>query len=199
MNAFDKHASTKKTPAKKASAKIAATGISDEIRQAVDLVVDNKAKIKALKAELDIAEAAIIGHVFPQMDEEARKNNYCKSFTVEGTTAEKTVTVTHGDKWSVPKDPAVHEELKKLLAKKFNEFMKMKRTVNLTDKAMNDDNLIGKFVEVAEELGYTVPEAFTIIDELVCEKGMDEKQFTLPKAKLAAFRTLVKQYKATVK
>lgn len=197
VNPFDAFATAKPAAKKSASAKIAAD-MTPEVQTAVDLVIKNKAAIKALKAELEQAELEIIEHVYPQQEKHARDGNYCKSFTVTGTNG-AVATVTTGDKWSVPKDTGVWDALKKLLAKQFDKFMHMVRTVSLTEKAMNDTKLINDFVAVAVEHGYEVTEAFTIVDQLACQKGMDETQFTLPKAKLAEFRSLVKQYKATIK
>lgn len=197
-NAFDAFATAKPKAKKSSSLKIAATGLTDEHKLAADLVMANKAKIKQLKAEQDIAERALIDHVYPQQEELARKGTYCKSFTVEGTDG-TLLTITTADKWSVSKDANAQEELRKLLDKQFDKYMRMKRTVKLTEDAQEDKKLIEGFIAVAEKHGYTVPEVFEIIDELACQKGMDEDQFGLPKAKLAVFRTICKQYKATVK
>jgi len=197
LGGFDKFASTKK-PAKKASNKIAAKDITPDIKKAVDAVVNIKAKMKALKAEQDKSGLQIIEHVFPQQEAEAREGNYCKSFTVEGT--DTTLTYTTIDKFSVPKEEAVQEEIRKLLGQKlFDKFFRMFRTVTFTEDAMQNEELVNDMIAVVEKHELTVPEVFTITDELATVKGMDEKQFELPKAKLAALRTLIKQYKATLK
>lgn len=196
-NAFDAFASGKKPASKKASNKIAAKNVTGEIKTAVDLVINHKAKIKALKAEQDQAGTLIIEHVYPQQEVLARENNYCKSFTVEGNVG--TLTYTTIDKFSVPKENEVHEEIRKLLGKQFDTFFSMHRTVTFTEDAMQNKKLVNDMVAVAQKHGLEVPEVFTIVDELTAVKSMDEKQFDLPKAKLAALRTLIKQYKATLK
>ena len=196
-NAFDAFASTS-GPAKSASKKIAVEGITPELKEQVDLIIGNKAKIKALKATQNQAELALMEHVFPQQEAHARAGNFCKSFTIVGT-GDNSLTITWPDKWSVPKEPEVHTGIKGLLGKLFDNLFKMVRKVTLTDKAMNDGDLINDFVAVAKERGYEVPEAFTITDALICAKDMDQKQFDLPKAKLATLRTMIKQTKATIK
>jgi len=196
-NAFDAFASKKPAASKKASNKIAATDLTAEVKTAVDQVIAIKAKMKALKAEQEGHEITIIDHVFPQQEKHAREGNYSKSFTVKGD--DGTVTYTTQDKFSVPKDEAVHEEIEKLLGKAFNDYFRMFRTVKFTEDAMQDAKLVNALVAVAQEHGYDVPDVFQITDELATVKGMDEKQFELPKAKLAALRTLIKQYKATIK
>lgn len=197
-NAFDAFAKTTAPTKKSASKKIAAIGVSEDVRNAVDTVISAKAKIKALKANLEEAEATVIGHVYPQQEAHARDGNYCKSFTVDGND-NSLVTVTTADKFSVPKEEAVHEELKKLLGKQFNIYLETRRKVEFTEDAMQDKGLINDMVAVAQKHGYEVPDVFSIVDSLATVEGTDENQFNLPKAKLAAFRTMVKQYKATVK
>lgn len=196
-NAFDAFAGKSK-PNKTASKKIAARDITPEIAAAVDTAIKEKAKAKMHEAEQKKAEVLIIEHVFPQQEAEARDGNYCKSFTIEGAES-ASLTYTTIDKFSVPKDNDVEAELRKLLSKDFDKFFRTLRTVKLSEDAMQDEKLVNDLVAVAKEHGYEVPDVFTITDELATIKGMDEKQFNLPKAKLAALRTLIKQYRATIK
>lgn len=116
---------------------------------------------------------------------------------VEGNDGALTYTTT--DRFSVPKKENVQAEIKKLLGTKFDKYFHTRRTVTFKEDAMQDKDLINDMVTVAQEHNYKVPDVFNIIDELTTRKGMDEKQFQLPKAKLAALRTLIKQYKTTLK
>lgn len=194
-DAFDAFAG-KKTPAKKTSPKIPAE-VTEDVRNAVDLAINNKAQIKLLDAETKKAELVIIEHVYPQQESAAREGNYCKSFTVEGN--DGALTYTTIDKFSVPKEQEVEDEIRKLLGKDFDKYFRMLRTVKFTEKAMQDKALVNDMVAVAQEHDYEVPDVFSIVDELATMKGLDESQFNLPKAKLAALRTLIKQYKASLK
>lgn len=194
-NAFDAFAG-KKTPTKKTSPKIPAK-VTDEIKDCVDLTIANKAQVKLLDVETKKAELTIIEHVFPQQEIAAREGNYCKSFTVEGN--DGAVTYTTIDKFSVPKEDDVEAEIRKLLGKDFDTYFRTARTVKFTDEAMQDKSLVNDMVAVAQEHDYNVPDVFSIVDELATVKGMDESQFNLPKAKLAALRTLIKQYKASLR
>lgn len=196
-DAFDAFAKPKATAKKAASNKIAAKDVTAEIKTAVDIVINNKAKIKALKADQDEAGILIIDHVYPQQENLARENMYCKTFSVEGNVG--TLFYTTIDKFVVPKEENVQNEIRKLLGKQFDDYFRMFRTVTFTEDAMQDKKLVNDMVAVAQKHGYAVPEVFTIVDELATVKNMDEKQFELPKAKLAALRTLIKQYKATLK
>lgn len=194
-NAFDAFAG-KKTPAKKTSQKIPAK-VTNEIKKCVDLTITNKAQIKRLDVETKKAELTIIEHVYPQQETAAREGNYCKSFTVEGN--DGAVTYTTVDKFSVPKEDNVEAEIRQLLGKDFDTYFRTVRTVQFTEEAMQDKGLINDMVAVAQEHKYNVPDVFSIVDELATMKGMDESQFNLPKAKLTALRTLIKQYKASLK
>jgi len=194
-NAFDAFAG-KKTPAKKTSPKIAAI-VTDEIKGAVDLTIKNKAQVKLIEADTKRAELVIIEHVYPQQEVTAREGNYCKSFTVEGD--DGTLTYTTIDKFSVPKEQEVEDEIHKLLGKDFDKYFRTLRTVKVSEDAMQDKKLVNDLVAVAQKHDYEVTDVFTITDELATRKGMDEDQFNLPKAKLAALRTLIKQYKASLK
>lgn len=197
VNAFDAFAKPAAPAKKSASKKIAASNITPEVAKAVDAIIETKAKIKALKAEEEQAEITIVEHVFPQQESEARNGNYCKSFTVQGN--EGVVTYTTQDKFSVPKEEDIQEEIRSLLGKEFDKYFRMFRTVTFKDEAMQDAELVNDLVAVAKEHGYDVTDVFTIVDSLATVKDMDEKQFELPKAKLATLRTLIKQYKATIK
>ncbi len=196
-NAFDAFAG-KSTAKKSSSKKIAATDLTKEVKEAVDMAINEKAQVKMHEALQKKAEVLIIDHVFPQQEKEARGNNYCKSFTVEGNEG-ASLTYTTIDKFSVPKEDDVEEEIRKLLGKDFDRYFRTLRTVKVSEDAMQNEKLVNDLVAVAQEHGYEVPDVFTITDQLATIKGMDEKQFNLPKAKLAALRTLIKQYRATVK
>ncbi len=198
-NALDAFATKTKTSKTKKAVKIPAK-VTIKIKRAVDTVREKKAEIKRLLIEQAEAEQTIIDHVLPQQEVEARDGNFAKSFTVIGT--DDTVaplTVTWPDKFSVPKEEDIHEEIRKILAKKFDDYMEKKRTVTFTPEAMKNNSLLKALIKTVVEEGLEVPNVFKIVDELKTIKGMDEKQFELPVTKLASLREHVSQAKPAIK
>lgn len=184
------------TASKSAASKIAAA-VNPKIKQTVDRVIELKAKIKQLEADESQAEQTIIEHVQPQQELQARQGNFSKSFLVEGQTGSLTYIVT--DKFSVPKDEEVHEELKKMLGQKFDEFFEYKRTVALNEKVQENTTLVNKIIKACETAGISLAEAFNVTDVLVSKKDLDKRQYELDANTLATFKSLVKQYKPSLK
>jgi len=198
-NALDAFASTPTKASKKKATKIEAK-VTIKIKRAVDTVLEKKAAIKKLLIEQAEAEMTIIDHVLPQQEAEAREGNFAKSFTVMGTNADLApLTVTWPDKFSVPKDEKVHEEIRKILAKKFDEYMEKVRTVTFTEEAMKNNKLLKALINTVVAEGMEVKDVFKIEDILKTIKGTDEKQFELPVAKLAALREFIVQAKPALK
>jgi len=198
-NALDAFASTEKSSTKKKNPKIAAA-VTIKIKRAVSTVILKKAEIKKLQIELAEAEKIVIDHVAPQQEVQARDGNFAKSFTVMSTDEQlQPLTITWPDKFSVPKDEKIHAEIRKILAKKFDEYIVKKRTVTFTPEAMKNNGLLKALITTVVEEGLEVPDVFKIVDELKTIKGMDEKQFELPVSKLALLKELITQTKPAIK
>jgi len=192
---FAKIASPGKKSAK-ASNKIAAA-VTGKIKKAVDTVINLKAKIKQLKADLDVTEQTIIEHVFPQQETQARQGNYSKSFHVEGDTG--SLTYVTQDKFSIEKSEEVYDAIRQLLGGDFDTYMREVRTITLLPKVQDNAVLINKIVKAVTDAGISIEDAFEVKDVLVNQKGLDEKQYEMDANLLAEFRTLVRQYKAALK
>ena len=193
---FGKIAKKNGTASKSAANKIAAA-VTPKIKQTVDRVINLKAQIKQLEADESQAEQTIIDHVMPQQELQARQGNFSKSFFVEGASTSLTYTTT--DKFSIPKDEDVHEEIKKLLGPKFEEFFEYKRTVALNPKVQENTPLVNKIIKACETAGVSMAEAFDVTDVLVSKKDLDKRQYELDANTLAIFKSMVKQYKPSLK
>lgn len=195
-NPFDSIAKKNGTAGKKAASKIAAS-VTTKIKKTVDTIINHKAKIKQIKAELDIAEQTVIEHVQPQQEAQARSGNYSKSFYVEGEKG--SLTYTTQDKFTIAKDEEVHNAIENLLGKDFDNFVQYKRTITLLPKVQDNAALINKIVKAITDAGIDLEEAFEVKDVLVTQPDVDKKQYELPASKLTEFQTLVKQYKPALK
>ena len=187
---------TKTGTTKKAASKIAAA-VTKKIKDSVDKVIDLKAKIKSLKADQDVAEQLIIDHVRPQQDSQARAGNYSKSFFVEG--AKGSLTYTTQDKFTIEKSDDVHEALSEMLGDRFDEYLKYVRTITLKPAVQENATLINKIIKACTTAGISIEDAFEVKDVLVTQKDLDVKQYEMEAAELEEFRTLVRQYKASLK
>ncbi len=192
---FAKIAKKDGTSSKK-STKIAAS-VTKKVKDAVEEVIEIKAQIKALKAKQDLAEQIIIEHVQPQQDAQARAGNYSKSFFVEGHKG--SLVYTSSDKYSIDKNAEVYEAIEEFLGDNFDSFMKYVRTVALKPKVAENTTLVNKIIKACENAGISIDEAFDVKDVLVTLKDTDSKQFELSVDDLEQFRTLVRQYKASLK
>jgi hypothetical protein len=195
MNAFDKIAQKAPASPSKKSTKIAAV-VDDAIKVAVDRVIQIKGQIKLLEQEQGDKETLIIDAVRPQQDAAAREGNYSKSFDVPGN--DGALVLTTADSFSVPKDAATLEAVKKTIGqKKYDEFIKNKRVVAVKPTVVADDKLVDKIMAVLDKAG--IENIFEVTDTPVACEDLDRKQYDLTQDKLDIFRTLVRQKKASLK
>jgi hypothetical protein len=195
MGSFDKIAKKADGAAKKTT-KIAAT-VTDEVKAAVDLVIQTKAEVKRLEAEQEQNEQTIRDHVRPQQDEMAYCGQYAKSFSVEGNTG--AVTYTTSDKFSVPQEDEAIDAIKKLLGAKFNELFTVKRTISVKAAALSNEATLDKMAAACKQAGLDIGELFDVVDKVIAQPDLDAKQYELKKEKLEQFRALVRQAKAAIK
>lgn len=197
-NAFD--ALAKSAPATKTSNpdKVIAE-VTDTIKAKVATFIDNKAKMKTLEAAQAEIETAIIEHVRPQQDELGYCGSYVKSLVVPGTNDTQVLLVT-ADKFSVPQKPEELAEITKVTGpKKYDEFFETKRTIKVLDNVTKDEDKLNTMAEAIKTAGLNIADFFEVCDKVFAKKDLDVKQYTLPKAKLATFRTLVKQAKPALR
>ena len=192
-NPFDSIAKPKSASAAKTS-KIAAV-VTDAVKAAVDAFIRIKAELARLEAEQKDQAEVIRDSVRPQQDKLAYSGSYSKSFDVAGTAGSVVYTTT--DRFSVPKEADAQAALQTLLGKKFDEFFEQKRTI--TFKAADNTVLMGKIMKAITASGLEISDVFDVVDALTAKPDLDRKQYELPEAKLAEFRTLCRQYSASVK
>lgn len=194
-NPFDAIAKPKSAAAAKTS-KIAAV-VTDAVKAAVDAFIRIKAEVARLEAEQKDHAETIRDSVRPQQDKLAYSGTYSKSFEVAGTAGNVLYTTT--DRFSVPKEEDAQEALKTLLGNKFDEFFENKRTIVFKNTAAENKVLMTKIEKALTAAGLTFADVFEVTDALAAKPDLDRKQYELNEAKLAEFRTLCKQYSASIK
>jgi hypothetical protein len=194
-NPFDSIA-TKKSSDTRKTTKIAAT-VNDDIRLAVDNVIQVKAKIAELEASKIEAEDKIRSHVQTQQDELGYSGNYNKTFSVAGKLGE--VSYVSSDKFSALK-PEVQEEVQTLLGNNFDNCFTQIRTITLKPEAVENKDFIDKLMKALSAAGMDLQQAFDVSDVIKAKPDLDANVYKyVPKTKLASFRALVKQTKPSIR
>jgi len=194
-NPFDAIATPAKTTKGKTT-KIVAT-VTDDIKIAVDSLINKKAELAKVKVEVDQLDSKIIDHVREQQETLARVGNYSKSFDVPGVTGR--LTYTTSDKFSTPKDPEEQASLKALLGERFNDLFAMKRSISLKDSIQSDKTFLQKFAKALAAADIDLASTFDVVDVLVTKEDLDKNQYDLPPRDLEVFKTLVKQTKPSLR
>ena len=204
MSALDRlHATRTPTASTKKSSKIAAV-LSQDLKVAVDEVIVLKAQIKAAEATLGDREGALIEAVRPQQDDKAFNGLFSKSFLLEGVANAEgnaaSLSYVTADKFSVPQEPEQLEAIKGCVgAQKYAEFFVEEPTVLIRAEVINNDSIMTSLLNAAEAAGLDINSIFDQRIKVKAKEGLDEKQYTLTPAKLAQFRTLVRQNKPSLR
>ena len=187
---------TAKTGAKK-STKIAAV-INDEMKADVDAVIQLKARIKADTAALGEKESGIIEVVRAQQDQHAFDGEFSKSFDVAGNTG--SLTYMTSDRFSVPQEPEALSAIRTLLGTaKYEEFFKEDTKLSIKSAVLDNEPLLEQILTACTTAGLDLNGIFEKSVKVVAVDALDEKQYSLRAAKLAQFRTLVRQNKPALK
>ena len=196
MGSFDKIASKVKPADKKPSAKPQAD-LTDNVRKAVDAIVQNKAAMAALKAELADNENTVIDHVLPQYFELARKGQFTKSLELLGDKSR--LLFSTADSFSVPQDEETLNQVKELLNERYNEFLTTHRSISIKEDVLKNESTLEKIAKACEKAGLPIGDIFDVTDKVEAVSGLDEKQFELDEDKFEMFRILIKQRKPALK
>lgn len=187
----------KPAAAKTSSSSKLAAEVTPAIKEKVDLFVNNKAQIKRLEAEQKDVETEIINHVRAQQDANAYAGNFSKSYLVAGSTCE--VTYVTSDRFSVPQEEETLTEVKKLVGKKYDEFFEVRRSITMKKGVVENEKLLDKIATACEKAGLSLGEIFDVGDKVFAKDSLDEKQYSIPAAKLDMWRALVRQNKPALK
>jgi hypothetical protein len=183
----------KKSKAKKKESTVKVSVETDEkTKELIDEFCTKKAKIAKLEQEQESASVKIIDFVRPRHDKLARSGEFTKSVIAEGNKSR--LTFVTADKFVVPQDEETQEELRKFLGDRFDNFFETDETIKI--KSSVD---LEKLAEQLEKAGIDIAEIFEKDSKLVTKKGLDQKQFQLSEEDLTVFRTLVRQYKPSLK
>jgi len=186
----------KSTGPKKASTRVNAQ-VNDEVRNAVDIVIADKAEIKRLEQEQKDKETVIIDHVRPQQDKLARSDQFTKSLDVAGNKGSLLYTTT--DRFSVPQDDDSLDALKKLTGKKFDDMFETVQTLSLKKEVVKNEKLLDKIAKICKKAGLPVEDIFEGGEKIVAKTDLDRRQYDLTEKELNQFRTLVRQNKPGLK
>jgi len=198
INPLDAFEGTEVTPSKKGKTKKNAAVVTREVMNAVDIVNDTKVEFKRLAVVMEENEEIIVNAIIPQQEERARAGNYTKSWFVEGNIGN--LVITWANKFSIVKDPKVYDEIKKLIgAKLFALWFVFVRTVTLKKEAQEDAEKMELLFNAMIANGLKPLDYFEKKDVLKVKGEVDKEQFTLTQTKLAIFKTLVVQAKASLK
>lgn len=172
--------------------------VTDEIRKAVEDYIAHKATIKKLEAEMKDAAGTIKEHVREQYVEKGFNNEFTKSFDVPGEN-EHNLVYTQSDKFSVPQDEETLQVLKKVIGNKYNEFFQTEETISIRSNVLSDEKTLDKIATACEKSGLDVATIFERTEKTIAVKGLDKKQFNLPRKKFNTFTTMVHQADAGLK
>jgi len=198
MSAFDKIAKKAEEKTKKSS--IPTVAVPKNIAKNIDEFVAVKATIASSKTELLTLETGIIAHLQELQDKMAFEGDFEGSLRAQGLKEEAIITYVTSDRFTAPQDEASLAELKRLLGKTYDDLFEIKRVVTMKKEALENEAILNKIASLCEKSGMLLNEAFEVGDKVVAKKGLNEKQYlSIPKDKLPIFRTLVRQYKASLK
>lgn len=198
MGKLDRIGKTSAPTGTKKSSKLAAT-VTDQIKAAVDAIIQLKARIKADSAALGEKESGVIDHVRAQQDERAFAGEFSKSFEVPGNTG--ALTYVTSDRFSVPQGEEELGALKQLLGTaKYAELFEEKTTLSIKPAILADEARLEQFLTACEQAGIgDLNSIFERVVKVQGKDGLDEKQYSLGTAKLPQFRSLVRQNKPALK
>ena len=198
MGKLDRIGKTSAPTGTKKSSKIAAT-VTDEIKAAVDAIIQLKARIKADEAALGDKESGVISHVRVQQDQHAFQGEFSKSFDVPGNTG--ALTYVTSDRFSVPQGEEELTALKQLIGdQKFTDLFIEKTTLSIKPAILADETKLEQFLTACEQAGIgDLNSIFERVVKVQGKEGLDEKQYTLGVDKLPLFRSLVRQNKPALK
>lgn len=196
MNAAKKIATTG-TSSKKSTVSVYANA-EEDTKKAVDKLIKIKGKVTDLQAEaLELGET-IIDEVYPQQKKLAKENSYTKSLKVSGEEGE--LVYTTSDKFTVPQDKESLQAIKKLVGKKmFEDYFEDVTVISIKPETQANEAKAKALFAALKKASLDFESIFNVTTKTITKKGLDEKQFGLSEEKLETFRTLVKQYKASLK
>ena len=174
--------------------------VTADIKAKVDELIRAKAQYKQLEQQMADLEAVLIGHVRPQQDALAFKDQFTKSMVIPGK--DGNILMVTSDKFSAIKEPEVIEAMKAFLGEKdFDATWPSKRTITLKKDAAENKVLIEKFFKAIQAAGLEPKDVFDVVDCRVACEDLDEKQYKLcgNQTRLETFRTMAHQAKPALK
>jgi hypothetical protein len=198
MSKFRAKVGAQKAPSttSKKSSRPTAT-VTDDVRKAVDVYISCKAEMKKLEADMKSAASTVKDHVREQYVERGYTNQFTKSLDVPGENG--SLVYTQSDRFSVPQDEDTLNILKKLIGKKYDDFFSTAETISIRKEILDDEKTLDKIATACEKAGLDVATIFERTEKITAVDGLDQKQFTIDRAKFDQFTSMVKQADAGLK
>lgn len=165
--------------------------LDEELARALDILVEAKQAEKEAKANIKLAEDGLIKFVREKQDADGFAGSYAGSYELQGNQSVKAIFV---DKFSVPQEADVIDELKKLLKAKFSEVIEEELSIAIKPEVLKDEE---KRNQLAERFGSDFGEYFDVVSSWSVKSGLKEGVYQIAgnEARLAKIREFVKQNK----
>lgn len=194
--AFAKALDATSTTEKKSKARKKGMPILDNAPPEVKLSVDDYMKHKKLmnehKAEMDLHGDIIIDYAEDKRDKDGFTGNYSKSYKINGNTDE--VKFVTSNRYSLNADD--EELLREMLAGKFAEFIEENFNVELKPEVLESEELQNELMSL---IGDKFSKFFTTTKTLRVVDDFDRKIYLLDENDVKNLRTIVKQYKPSLR
>jgi len=188
---------TKKTSTKKSTCPVI-DDAPENVKAAVDQVVEGKREAKEAAAKISKGEAVVFDHVKPIQDRDGFAHSHSKSYEVVGN--EETTKYVTQDRFTLNSDD--EDNIKEVVGDDFfDDNFEVDTTVTLKKDVFSDEAKQEKLMSLLTdpELGNVFSEFFETKQVLKTKKGLDTKQYKLDSARLTDLRIFVKQYKAALR
>ncbi len=188
--------SKSKEPAKTKKNGIQTITPPEEVKAAVDAVVQAKKAMKEAKATLETKEVEVLDYMMPIYEEDGFGSNFQKSYYVQGVNEK--VTFVTSDKFSAPKDEEI-PALMEALGDKFDQFIKKDTNLVVRPEIFTDKVLQQKLMAAVKASGAAFGDFFVAETRWSVAEEFDRNRFGLPKTVYNKVMAILRQAKASLK
>jgi len=169
----------------------------ENVRDAVDMVVEGKREAKEAAAKVAKGEGVVLPYVAERQDRDAFGLSHSKSYDVVGN--EETVKYVTQDRFSLNIND--EENIRELVGDKFDNDFEIDTNITLKKDVFSDEAKQEKLMKLLTDPvhGNLFSEFFETTQTLKTKSGFDTRQFGYEKDNLTDLRIFVKQYKAALR
>jgi len=188
--------STAKEPAKTKKNGIQTINPPEEVKKAVDAVVQAKKAMKEAKATLETKEVEVLDYMQPIYEEDGFGSNFQKSYYIQGE--KEKVTFVTSDKFSAPKNEEI-PALMEAFGDKFEQFIKKDTNLIVRPEIFTDKVLQQKLMAAVKASGANFGDFFVAETRWFVADEFDRNRFSLPKTMFNKVMAILRQAKASLK